>query len=130
VVEVGGKEHVVKVIDGGAKFDVGQGGRKLLKIKIAAEIDGVESEYTITFTRRGPGSGAKGYTYARADPDGREADAERFSALVKALTGKEPWIQRMKDGRIKIGCGRGHLDGFRRYAELADAIEKWLEQSD
>jgi hypothetical protein len=30
----------------------------------------------------------------------------------------------MKDGRIKIGCGRGHLDGFTRYAELADAIEK------
>jgi hypothetical protein len=69
-VEVGGKELVVKVIDGGAEFDVGQGGKKLLRIKITAEVDGVKSEYTITFTRRGPSSGAKGYTYARADPDG------------------------------------------------------------
>jgi len=130
-VKVGGKEHVVKVIDGGAEFDVGQGGRKLLRIKITAEIDGVKSEYTITFTRRGPGSGAKGYAYASADaPSGREADAERFSALIKALTGKEPWIQRMKDGRIKMACGREHLDGFRRYVELADAIENWLERSD
>jgi hypothetical protein len=107
-VEVGGKEHVVKVIDGGAEFDVSQGGKKLLRIKITAEVDGVKSGYTITFTRCGPGSGANGYAYARADaPGGREADAERFSALIKALTGREPWIQRMKDGRIKIGCGRG-----------------------
>jgi hypothetical protein len=73
---------------------------------------------------------ARGFAYASADaPRGREADAERFSALIKALTGREPWIQRMKDGRIKIGCGRGHLDGFKRYAELADAIEKWLEET-
>ncbi len=130
-VEVGGKEHVVKVIDGGAEFDVGQGGRKLLRIKITAEIDGVKSEYTITFTRRGSGSGAKGRAYASADaPGGREADAERFSALVKALTGKEPWILRMKDGRIMMACGREHLDGFMRYAELADAIENWLERSE
>jgi hypothetical protein len=130
-VEVSGKEHVVKVIDGGAEFDVGQGGKKLLRIKITAEIDGVKSEYTITFTRRGSGSGAKGRAYARADaPGGRETDAERFSALIKALTGKEPWIQRMKDGRIMMACGREHLDGFARYAELADAIENWLERND
>ncbi len=129
-VEVGGKEHVVKVIDGEAAEE-DRGGRKLLRIKITAEIDGVKSEYTITFTRRGSGSGAKGRAYASADaPGGREADAERFSALVKALTGKEPWILRMKDGRIMMACGREHLDGFRRYAELADAIENWLERSE
>jgi len=129
-VEVGGKEHVVKVIDGGA-VEEDRGGRKLLRIRITAEVDGVKSEYTITFTRRGSGSGAKGRAYARADaPGGRETDAERFSALIKALTGKEPWIQRMKDGRIMMACGREHLDGFARYAELADAIENWLERSD
>jgi hypothetical protein len=33
-------------------------------------------------------------------PGGREADAERFSALIKTLTGKEPRVYRMKDGRI------------------------------
>jgi hypothetical protein len=36
----------------------------------------------------------------------------------------------MKDGKIKMVCGKGHLDGLMRYAELADAIKKWLEQSD
>jgi len=35
----------------------------------------------------------------------------------------------MKDGRIKIVCGREHLNGFRRYIELADAIKKWLEET-
>ncbi len=72
----------------------------------------------------------RGFAYASADaPGGREADAERFSALIKALTGKEPWIQHMKNGQIMIVCGREHLDGFKRYAELADAIEKWLEET-
>jgi hypothetical protein len=70
-----------------------------------------------------------GYTTAKADPDGREADAERFSALIKAFTGKEPKIRRMKDGSIIIECSRSHLDGFRRYAELADVVEKWLEET-
>jgi hypothetical protein len=35
----------------------------------------------------------------------------------------------MKDGTIMIVCGREHLDGFRRYTELADAIERWLEET-
>jgi hypothetical protein len=35
----------------------------------------------------------------------------------------------MKDRRIRIECSREHLDGFRRFAELADAIEKWLEET-
>ena len=71
---------------------------------------------------------ARGYAYVRADaPGGREADAERFAAVIKALTGKEPRIRRMKDGTIVIECYREHLDGLRRYTELADTIEKWLE---
>jgi hypothetical protein len=35
----------------------------------------------------------------------------------------------MKDGTIMIVCSRTHLDGFRRYTELADAIKKWLEET-
>jgi hypothetical protein len=35
----------------------------------------------------------------------------------------------MKDGTIVIKCTREHLDGFARYAELADAIERWLEET-
>jgi hypothetical protein len=128
-VEVNGKKYKVKVIDGDAKIEEGRGGRKLLRIKIAAEVDGVRSDYNITYGRYGSNE-ARSHTYASADaPGGREADAERFSALIKALTGKEPWIVKRGDGRIDIICGREHLDGFRRYKELADAIEEWLEET-
>ena len=90
----------------------------------------VRSEYTITYGRRGRNNAAVGRAYAKADaPGGREADAERYSALIKALTGKEPKVIKRSDGRIDIICGREHLDGFMRYAELADAIEKWLEET-
>jgi hypothetical protein len=67
---------------------------------------------------------------ARADaPGGREADAERLAAVIEALTGKKPRIRRKSDGTIEIECGRAHLHGFKRYAELADAIKKWLEET-
>ena len=64
-VEVGGREHVVKVIDGGAEFDEGEGGWRLLRIKITAEVDGVTREYEIAC--RYEGNAAVGRAYARAD---------------------------------------------------------------
>jgi hypothetical protein len=128
-VEVDGKKYKVKVIDGEA-VEEDRDGRKLLRIKITAEVGSVRSEYTITYGRRGRNNAAVGRAYAKADaPGGREADAERYSALIKALTGKEPKVIERSDGRIDIICGREHLDGFTRYAELADAIEKWLEET-
>jgi hypothetical protein len=126
-VEVNGRRYKVKVIDGEA-VEEDRDGRKLLRIKITAEVDGVRSDYTITYGRRGRNV-AVGRAYARADPDGREADAERYSALIKALTGREPRVYHMKGGRIIIECYEGHLEGFTRYAELADDIEKWLEET-
>jgi hypothetical protein len=129
-VEVGDREHVVKVIDGGAVKEK-QNGKTLLRIWITAEVDGVTREYKITYSRSGADNAAVGYAYASANaPGGREADAERFSALVKALTGEEPGVYRMKDGKIIMKCFRKHLDGFKRYVELADAIEEWLEGTD
>jgi hypothetical protein len=122
-VEVNGEKHKVKVIDGEA-VEEDRNGRKLLRIKITAEVGDVRSDYVMTYGRYGKRNAAVGRAYVRADG---EADAERFSALIKALTGKEPWIRRMKNGRIMIVCGREHLDGLRRYTELADTIEKWLE---
>jgi hypothetical protein len=93
-------------------------------------VDGVRRNYTITFSRRGADNAAVGYAYARADdPDGREEDAERLAAVIKALTGREPKVYRMKNGHIMIECGREHLEGFMRYAELADAIKRWLEET-
>jgi hypothetical protein len=59
---------------------------------------------------------------ARADaPGGGEADAERLAAVIEALTGKRPRIYHKKNGAVVIACGRRHLEGFRRFAELADA---------
>jgi hypothetical protein len=121
---------MVKVIGGGAEIDVSRDGKTLLRIKITAEVDGIRRDYVITYSRRGADNEAVGFATARADaPGGREADAERLAALIKALTGKEPRIRRMKNGRIMIVCGREHLDGFMRYMELTDAIKKWLEET-
>jgi hypothetical protein len=136
-VDVGGKRYVVTVLGGGAQTEGGGSGKTLLRITIAADIaekeargDGVRSEYTMTFSRRGADNAAVCYAAARAGaPGGREADAERLSALIKALTGREPGVYRMKDGRIMIMCTREHLDGFARYAELAEAIRRWLEET-
>jgi len=129
-VEVDGRKHVVKVIDGDAEFDKGRDGKKLLRIKITAEVDGVKSEYVITYGRYGAINKAMGFAVARAAaPGGREADAERCAAVVKALTGVKPKVRRMKDGKIIIECSRKHLDGFKRYAELAGAMTRWLEET-
>ncbi len=138
-VEVGGKEHVVKVIGGGAEIEESRRGRKLLRIEITAEVgrvegghivDSVVREYTITFGRYGDRNETAGFAVARADaPGGRETDAERLSALIKALTGKEPRMYRMKNGAIIIMCGREHLDGFMRYKEYAGVIKNWLEET-
>jgi hypothetical protein len=129
-VEVDGRKHMVKVIGGGAEVEEGEGGKLLLRIKITAEVGGVLRDYEITYGRYGKDNAAVGRAYASAKaPGGREADAERFTAVIKAITGKEPKVYQRSDGKIEIVCGGEHLDGFARYAELADAIEKWLEET-
>ncbi len=126
--EVDGKRHKVKVIDGGA-VEEDRGGKTLLRIRITAEVDGVRSEYVITFSRNSRNA-AVGRAYASIyAPGGRKADAERLSALIEALTGRKPWVYRKKNGVIMIQCYKEHLDGFKRYKELADVIEEWLEET-
>jgi hypothetical protein len=135
-VEVEGKEYVVKVIDGSAEFGVGRSGKKLLRIKITAEVGRVEGEhtivdcvvreYTITYGRYGRNA-AVGFAAARADvPGGREADAEKLSALIEALTGVKLKMRRIKDGTIVIECYGGTPRGLhalrracRRHREVA-----------
>jgi len=129
-VEVKGRTYVVKVVGLSAKLEESQSGKLLLRIKITAEVDGVLREYGITYGRYGKLNAALGFAVARADaPGGREADAKRLAAVIKALTGEEPRIRRRSDGTIELKCGREHLDGFARYAELAETIEKWLEET-
>jgi hypothetical protein len=128
-VEVDGKKYKVKVIDGEA-VEEDRGGRKLLRIKITAEVGDVRSDYTITYGRRSRDNAARGSATARGStPSDREADAERFAAVVEALTGRKPWIIVRSNGKIELVCGREHLEGFKRYAELANAIEKWLRET-
>jgi hypothetical protein len=132
VVEINDKKYVVNVTDGEAKTE-DKRGKKYLKIRITAEVshvegghavDHVKREYTITFSRRGAKNAVRGSVVVKT-----ETDAEILAAVIKALTGEKPWIQRIKDGTIMIVCGRKHLEGFKRYNELADAIEKWLEKT-
>ena len=136
-VKVDGVKYKVKVLGGGA-VEEGRGGRKLLRIKITAEMCRIEGrrvveravrEYTITFGRYGRLNAVRGFAAARADaPGGREADAERLAALIKALTGRRPGVHRMKSGTVFVVCGRLHLESFRRFEELAEAVERWLSQ--
>ena len=135
-VEVNGRRYMVKVI-GGEAVEEGRGDRKLLRIKIKAEVGRVEGdhivrvvrEYTITYGRYGADNKVMGRAFASAKaPGGREADAERFAAVIEALMGKRPRIFVRSNGKIELVCGREHLEGFMRYEELADAIEKWLEK--
>jgi len=129
-VEVRGRTYVVKVVGWSTELKESQSGKLRLRIKITAEVDGVLREYVITYGRYGKLNAVLGFARAKADaPDGTEADAERLSALIKVLTGMEPWMIKRGNGRVDIVCGRGHLEGFARYAELADAIEKWLEET-
>ncbi len=121
---VGGRRHVVTVLGGGAQPEGSGSGRTLLRITITAEVDGVRSDYEMTYGRYGKINAAVGRAYIR-----EEADAERLAALIKALTGKEPRMRRMKNGKILLECYEGHLEGFARYAELADAIRRWLEET-
>jgi hypothetical protein len=122
------------MVRGGEAVEEKQNGRKLLRIKITAEVGRVEGEhivdpvvreYTITYGRYG-----KDNAVARADaPGGREADAERFSALVKALTGREPKVYQRSDGKIEIKCYEGHLEGFMLYKEFFGTIMQWLKDT-
>jgi len=110
-VEVNGRMHVVKVISGGAEFDKGRSCKKMLRIKITAEVDGIKSEYTITYGRYGKPNAAVGRAYAMADaPGGRKADAERLAAVIEALTGVKSKMHQRSDGTIELVCGKEQLE--------------------
>jgi hypothetical protein len=36
--------------------------------------------------------------------------------------GRKPKMYQRSDGKIEVACGWKHLDGFKRFAEPADAI--------
>jgi len=94
-----------------------------LRIVVGAIVGGVEGQWTATF-RRTKKNAIEGYTVARVNaPGGREEDAKRIIALVKALTGEEPNIK-LDKGKPVIIYTRRHLNGFKKYAEVADTIRE------
>jgi hypothetical protein len=111
---VSGKRHETEAIDGSGGLLKSKSGKIMLKIRIAAEADGVRGNCVITFRRRGKTD--VGYACAGAGGQG----AERYSALIKALTGKEPEVCRLKDGRIMAMCSEVH--NFACYRELPKYI--------
>ncbi len=52
---------------------------------------------------------------------------------VQAPIDLEFWLLRPRACRVGnkmvVECGREHLGGLARYAELADAIARWLEET-
>ncbi len=73
----------------------------MLRIKITAEVDGVKSDYTITYGRYGTNA-ALGFAVARADAPGGRRRMRRGSPLCE-----EPRIRRKSEGAIELVCGRG-----------------------
>ncbi len=63
----------MKMIDGGAEFDKGRSGKKLLRLRITAEVDGVRSEYTITYGRYGGRQRGSGMRLCQGRRTGRQA---------------------------------------------------------
>jgi hypothetical protein len=108
-VEVDGSIYVAKVTGWGAEIVEKQDDKKLLRLKIKAEVGRVEGEhtiadrmvrnYTITFGRYGNNAAAGFATASAKAPGGKETDAKRFIAVVKALTGVEPGVTAWRTAR-------------------------------
>ncbi|MCI4465189.1 MAG: hypothetical protein JHC22_05310 [Thermoproteus sp.] len=77
----------------------------------------------MTFGRYGKINAVMGYSTVGADED-----AERLAALIKALTGVKPRMRRV-DSKIRITRSERHLEGLALYAELYEAIRRWLEET-
>lgn len=120
---VGGRRHVVEAF--GCIAAVGGSGP--LHVAVWAKVDGVEDVYVLSFGRFG--KTVWGFAAAKAyAPGGREADAVRLLAVVKALTGERP--KAVRRGKIKIKLNMVHLSRLARYAELAEAVETWLTETE
>jgi hypothetical protein len=89
-VEVNGKTYVVKVI-GGEAVEEDRGGRKLLRIKIKAEVSRVEGEHIVDpwcVNTQSPTAGAEPTTRPRASP---MPAPTRQEAGRQTPRGSSPW---------------------------------------
>jgi hypothetical protein len=123
-VEVNGEKYKVKVI-GGEAVEEDRGGRKLLRIKITAEVGRVEGEhtivdrvvreYTITFGRYGRDNTAKGFashlTILQFGPSSFTTPAiDGLSSLATSLW--RPPARRSGRSRLGAPCNILSLSGL------------------
>jgi hypothetical protein len=59
---------------------------------------------------------------------GRGEEAAWAVKLVKVITGEEPRVTPMSDGRFRIRDTGRHIDAMAQYEELREAIEEWSNQ--
>jgi hypothetical protein len=112
--EVDGR--MVRIRGGSAWLEDGR-----LKIAVEAEVDGVEARCEASFVKMKKG-GVAGFV--RADT---AEDVKRIAVVIKAVTGISPTVVRMNNGAYLLRCNEKHLKTLIRYAELADYLEKWID---
>jgi hypothetical protein len=79
-------------------------------------------EYKITFYRD-RGGARRLMFYVR----GGEAVA-RAVKIVEVLTGEEPQVTEILDGKTRIRGSDKHIETLARYEELRETIERWSNQ--
>ena len=101
-----------------------------LHIEIEAEMSARAEKTPVTWRmicfRRSKDNAVMGYTTTHADaPGGRDEYAKKIKTLVKAITDEEPAV----NDKGGIDYTRRHLEGLKKYTELADVITKWLNKT-
>jgi len=120
-------EAVIKEVKSWIEENEREPRKSKLHIEIEAEIsDRNTAEKTpvtwmMTYFRRSKDNAVMGYTTTHADaPGGRDEYAKKIKTLVKTITDEEPAVNN-KGG---IDYARRHLEGIKKYTELADLITK------
>jgi hypothetical protein len=103
-----------------------------LHIEIEAEISARDTAektpatWRMTYFRRSKDNAVMGHTTTHTDaPGGGDEYAKKIETLVKTITDEEPAVNN-KGG---IDYTRRHLEGLKKYTELADVITKWLNKT-
>ena len=112
---VGLEKDGVKVLD----VKTEERGDKLY-VTIKAEVDGIEGEYRLTFTRGKDGTRRLQF-YVRGG-------TARAVKLVEVLTGEKPQVSETPDGKTRIRGSDKHIEALARYEELRETIERWSNQ--
>jgi len=112
---VGLEKDGVKVLD----VKTEERGDKLY-VTIKAEVDGIEGEYRLTFTREKDGTRRLQF-YVRGG-------TARAVKLVEVLTGEKPQVSETPDGKTRIRGSDKHIEALARYEELRETIERWSNQ--